>query len=325
MSNHHAPWRVDKSLFNGDISPQIYDKRFLDAFQKHSKNLRLVFSTCDLKFLKKNFSNLLDYQNSTSQIPYAVGVYAPIGAEVDVQNNLDQIKKEYSLTKIIFFVFTSFKLNQILQAKSDEESKWDYKINFIRNARYNLISDMWTYLNMDKLEFCINTSSIYVIDFDNFFIDDLNSAIKKEFGSKKLIFSWNSLQSPNKKFPSTLSAFSPNSGFNHAYKSIKAGFSAFSPNSMSRFFLKLYQFYSIGDPMSLIFVRLFTFYFSDQVALLLVLNDIKANYPVKYSRDIGWIDIATSRVINLNREDAGYMWYPKGKTLSPKYQLDELK
>ncbi len=316
MTNHHAPWRVNKEFFNGDIAPLIYDFRPLDPLREHSKRLRLVLSTCDLKFLEKNFSNLLSYQNSPSQIPYATGVYASCGTEAEIQKNLDLIKKKYSLTKIIFFVFTSAKLHKILQEKSDEESKWDYKINFIRNARYNLISDIWTYFKMDKEELSIDISSIYVIDFDNFFIGDLNHVIKNEFGPKKLVFSWNSSQSPNKDFPNTLSAYSSKGGFNHAYKAVKAGFSAFSPNSMSRVFLKLYKFYSIGDDMSLIFLRLFTFYFSDQVAMLLALNDIKSNYPLEYARDIGWIDIDSSNIINLKKEAAEYMWYPKGKSLS---------
>ena len=62
-------------------------------------------------------------------------------------------------------------------------------------------------------------------------------------------------------------------------------------------------------------MRLFSFYFSDQVGILLALLDIKNSLPQMYKDDIAWIDIATSNIINLSKQKAEYMWYPKGKTL----------
>ena len=67
--------------------------------------------------------------------------------------------------------------------------------------------------------------------------------------------------------------------------------------------------------MSLIFMRLFTFYFSDQVALLYVLLDFKSHYPVEYKDIIAWIDIKKSSLVNLDSSIAKYLWYPKGQSV----------
>ncbi len=320
MIDHDAPWRFDREFCNGDISPQIYDASCLKPLQQRKSSARFVLSTCDFDFLQKNFENLLAYQKSASEIYYAVGVYCVVGHEDKLQSTLAEINQKYSLTKILFFLFTCPKLNQILQQKTDKESAWDYKINFIRNARYNLLPQIWSILKIDHLELSLIDSSAYIVDFDNFFLGDINHIIKLKYGSQKMVFSWNSLQSPNKNFPSKLSGYSPTAGFNHAYKVVKAGFTAFSPNSFSRLFLRLYSFYTIGDSQSLIFMRLFTFYFSDQVGILLALLDLRYSFSDKYKEYIAWIDIATSDIINLSRNQAKYMWYPKGRTFTLKEQ-----
>lgn len=313
--NHHAPWRTNPKLFNGDISPQIYDKSVFSVLKQYKSNVRFILSTCDFRFLEKNFQNLITYQKSNSSIYFLAGIYAARGSEANLQSALEKIKQSHSLSKIIFFVYTSPKLHQILQQKTDKESIWDYKINFIRNARYNLLLNIWKYLDLASHEISLKDSSAYIIDFDNVVIDDINHIIKCEYGTKNIVFSWNSLQSPNKNFPDTLSGLSPKGGINHSYKIIKAGFTAFSPCSLTRRFLRAYQFYTIGDNTSGIFLRLFTFYFSDQVGILLALQDLRSSNPQQYKNNIDWIDIATSDIINLQKSEARYMWYPKGQMI----------
>ena len=65
-------------------------------------------------------------------------------------------------------------------------------------------------------------------------------------------------------------------------------------------------------------MRLFTFYFSDQVAIILALSEIKALNNSIYQNQISWIDIKTSQIINLNASLARFMWYPKGQNNSQK-------
>ena len=315
VDNHHAPWRTNPKFFNGDISPQIYDTSVLSALKQYKSNIRFILSTCDFRFLEKNFQNLITYQKSNSSIYFLAGIYVAPGSEANLQSALEKIKQSHSLSKIIFFVYTSPKLHQILQQKTDKESIWDYKINFIRNARYNLLLDIWKYLDLASHEILLKDSSAYIIDFDNVVIDDINHIIKREYGTKNIVFSWNSLQSPNKNFPDTLSGVSPEGRINHSYKIIKAGFTAFSPCSLTRHFLQSYRFYTIGDNTSGIFLRLFTFYFSDQVGILLALQDLRSSNPQQYKNNIDWIDIATSDIINSQKSEARYMWYPKGQMI----------
>ena len=59
-------------------------------------------------------------------------------------------------------------------------------------------------------------------------------------------------------------------------------------------------------------MRLFTFYFSDQVGILLSLLEIKAMSELEYYNDISWIDINTSPIINIDESLSPKMWYPKG-------------
>ena len=272
QKDHHAPWRLDKSKAGGSICPVIYDdSAFSTCKSVYGKNLRLILSTCDFDFLEKYIDRLSAYQSADINISHAVGVFSSVENSENLQAKLNQIKQNLKLDKIIFFVFNSPKLDWVLDKQSDQESQWDYRINFIRNARYNLIPGVWDIFGLSRVNHTINHSSIYVVDYDNVFKGDINAAIKKMYGNKKMVFSWNSSQSPNPNFPETLSGFQPRvDGYkvNHPYKVIKAGFTVFAPCPESRRFLGLYQFYSVGDSLSLIFMRLFTFYFSDQSSFM---------------------------------------------------------
>ena len=319
-TSHHAPWRAKLSEARGDISPNIYNpNQILPLKGIFGDKLRLILATCDYNFLEQYIERLSDYESCSCQIPYFVGVYSPIGQEYDLEKRLEEIKKVNNLQKVHFFIFTSSKLDWVLNQQDSEETRWDYKINFIRNARYNLVSSIWNLLSLSNEEHTINDSSIYVIDFDNKFKADINSIIKKKYGTKKILFSWNSSQSPNKNFPENLSGchvkHDGRIATNHSYKIVKAGFTVFSPNMLSRNFLWLFKMYSIGDSASLIFIRLFTFYFSDQVAILLSLLDLKSIMPRNYTTDVAWLDINTSKVVNLDDGSAKFMWYPKGVKL----------
>lgn len=325
-TSHHAQWRSQLNEARGNICPCIYNpSEFLSLKNVFGINLRMILATCDYDFLAKYVDRLSDYESCLCQIPYFVGVYSPIGQEQGLEQMLEKIKTTNKLTKVHFFVFTSSKLDWVLNKQDSEEIRWDYKINFIRNARYNLVSNIWSLLGLSNAEHAIANSSIYVIDFDNKFKNDINSVVKKKFGAKKILFSWNSAQSPDKNFPSSLSGFHINQdgsfSTNHPYKIVKAGFTVFAPNKLSRTFLWLFKLYSVGDDISLIFIRLFTFYFSDQVAILLSLLDIKSKISKDYFDDIEWLDISSSNIVNLKDDVAQFMWYPKGVGISKKSNL----
>ena len=139
-------------------------------------------------FLEKYIDRLSAYQSADINISHAVGVFSSVENSENLQTQLNQIKKKLKLDKIIFFVFNSPKLDWVLSKQSDQESQWDYRINFIRNARYNLILAIWQIFGLSGANCTINHSSIYVVDFDNVFKGDINAAIKKMYGIKKCFF-----------------------------------------------------------------------------------------------------------------------------------------
>ena len=99
----------------------------------------------------------------------------------------------------------------------------------------------------------------------------------------------------------------------HPYKVIKAGFTAISPSLLGSTFLFLIEFYTIGDKSSVFFMRLFSFYFCDQIAMLLAVRDIYLDDQLK--QKISWIDIHASNIVSTNPSRAEYMLYPKSGAL----------
>ena len=127
------------------MTPCIFKKDVVRAICNTfpDKNLRLVLSVCDYKFLQKYIDRLVSYEKAPIFIPMIVGVYASLPNAEQTMKQLIDIKVKYSLKKVHFFVFYCEKLEWILSRQQDAEIMWDYKINYIRNARYNLVSSLW--------------------------------------------------------------------------------------------------------------------------------------------------------------------------------------
>ena len=268
-------WRQDIKHARGSLKPVIYFDDYILQLRKNPS--RFLLATCDLAFFEKYSENILLYETSNCMIPYLVGIYSDESSGSATFDCLRNFKKDNKLSKFYPFVFGSTSLDWVLSQQDGEEIKWDYKINYIRNSRYNLLSSIWKLVNIGNINSTISEISTYIIDFDNLIKSDINHAIKRQYGDKKLLVSWNSAQSPNPDFPDTLSAVLESDGvikLNHPYKVLKAGFTVLSPSPFVSKFLYLYECYSIGDAVSLFFLRLFTFYFSDQVAILLALRDL---------------------------------------------------
>ena len=63
-------------------------------------------------------------------------------------------------------------------------------------------------------------------------------------------------------------------------------------------------------------MRLASFYYGDQISLLLALQDLRAFRTNEYKNDIGWIDVHHSSLINLSLDLNPLVYYPKGKGIS---------
>ena len=99
-------------------------------------------------------------------------------------------------------------------------------------------------------------------------------------------------------------------------RTVKAGFSCFSPSKLSFLFLNLYRDISIGSnnfEVEPIYMRLFTYYYGDQVSIIFTLNELKNLFHAQYNNDIGWIDIYHSHIVNLSSSKNPLIYLPKGK------------
>jgi hypothetical protein len=314
-----AAWRQETEKARGTLKPELLEPKLWQQL-KNRKIRHFVVATCNFEYLLEHEHCLRAYEESPATIPLLCGVYCLPGKQSELRAKLNVVSSKLQLKKVILFIFQSTGLAWIQKNQSDPEIRWDYLINYIRCARYTLIRSIWDAIGLQGLELSLHQSSTYVIDLDNIVKADFDAVIKSLYGLKKMIFSWNSGQSPSMDFPATLSGLVVEKSkdgnlswsTNHPYKIIKAGFTALAPSSVSNIYLNLLELYSIGDDKSVYFIRLFTFYFSDQMAMLLALGDLKQAMPYRFCSDLQWIDIKYSKIVNLDAHKAGYIWYPKG-------------
>jgi hypothetical protein len=315
-SKHHAPWRIEFSRIRGSLSPRIYESKALDSMKIHSPQ-RLIISACDYEFFEKNFHYIINYERSSCQIIYALGVFSSKEESRLTAQKLYKFRDKYNLQKFLPFVFGNPSLEWILSQQKDAEIQWDYKINYIRSSRYNLVKPVWKSLGISMRTDCsIRESSTYIIDFDSEIRADVNQIIKRKYPDLSLILSWDSKISPCPDFTKTLSSCAFNGTsieINQPYKIVKAGFTAIAPSTAGNLFLTLFAAYSIGDDNTFFYMRLFSFYFSDQVAIFLAIREIYLNE--KYRQQVAWLDMSMSDIVNLDSALAKYIWCPKGKNV----------
>ena len=242
------------------------------------------------------------------------------------EKELSDLAASLNFRKIHFFSFYSKVLANTVDLLNGDDSKWDYIINYVRSARFNLIMSIWKSLGFLKYEKTIKDYATYIIDLDFYTKGEFDLDIISEYGSKKFLLAWNKLKSVNKDYPQTLSGSSwirndeipKNTKFIHfpSARTVKAGFSCFSPSKISFLFLNLYRDISIGSnnfELEPIYMRLFTYYYGDQISIIFTLNELKNLFHAQYIKDIGWIDIYQSRIVNLSSDTNPLIYLPKGR------------
>ncbi len=302
------------------MDPHIVDKSIFKKFRDLGI-FSFILTTCDFNYLINNIEYLISYEASESTLFIVCGVYS-LPNEIDnMRILLNNIISERNLVKTKFFLFTSDMLAWV-NSHQEDEAKYDYLINYIRCARYNLVRTIWQQLGLRKIESTIKDISTYVVDFDLIYKGGFDSVIRSNFQNKKIVLSWNSDQAVRKDFTRTLSGLnvmplskennSLDIQFSHTYTTIKAGFSVFSPSQISNLYLILFANYSIGDEKMSLYMRAFTFYYSDQLSLFLALNDLKNSSNISIHKSMDWIDIFSSKIININDDIESLIYCPKG-------------
>ncbi len=302
---------------NYQISPEFIN--FPNTFPEGCEKNRFILATCDYCYLKKNIDYLTDYEKSNSKLPYFCGIFFDNNHIRFSDDKLDELKNKYNLRKVILFGFSSRDLVTWLENQDYcEETIKYYQINFIRSARYILLSKIWKLTNCWAQGSLIKDNAAYVMDFDTIVFADFDTEIKRVYGNHPMLLSWDSMSSsiPD-KFKISLSGTTLKSpdriklAFPH--KVIKAGFSCFAPCELTQLFLWLFKYYSIeentNEPLDR---RLFSFYYGDQLSLLFAYNDLKNLIDEKFFKSIDWIDLSTSSIANLKKEGNPLLFIPKG-------------
>ena len=139
-----------------------------------------------LQVFENYCQNLIDYERSSCELIYVLGVAPGKKESKHIENYINLSHNEnYS------FVYGNTNLEWILSQQNSTEIEWDYKINYIRSSRYNLVKKVWKSLGIRLKDKCsLREESTYILDFDNVIKSDINHIIKKEYPNQSLILSW---------------------------------------------------------------------------------------------------------------------------------------
>ena len=299
------------------FKPTIMDLQKIKDYCNLNQN-RLIVSACDIDYFERNIDSLVRYQRSGCVIPYVVFVLCDDPSSEDIlRARIKSLKNKYNINMPLVELFSCEGISR-LKLELDRDSYHEYQINYIRCARFVLVSEVWNAMRFNEDEYTLSEKSAYIIDYDNYILADFNGEVKKAYGGKKAFFCWKGEGAARDDFPESLSCFlldKNNQYFlNLPHKCIKAGFTALSPCSYSRLFLSLFNSYAIGAEIdrSLTNHRLFSFYYGDQLSMLTALREIRENLRAVYEKSTGWINCSTSAIINLSQKPGVMIWYPKG-------------
>ena len=297
------------------LEPIIFDKGIVKDFCLKNIN-RLLISACDIDYLRQNIECLFSYKKSNALIPYIVFVLCGnSNQEAELRSEIKKISDKVDSKKILLTLFSCDAMAQI-QRGLCATSYNEYKVNYIRCARFCLVQKIWEIIEVSGFEKTIIQASTYIMDFDNIVNEDFNSKVKSLHGNMRAVFCWDKDFSPRQDFTNSLSSFlvkGDNSfHFELSHKVLKAGFVALAPSFLSRLFLALFNVYSLSPEGSLTNHRLFSFYYGDQLSIFNSLREIRDNIPILYKKYIGWIDCTNSELVNLNQSKNASIWMPKG-------------
>ena len=312
-----SPWKVIGKT-PGSFTPKILSPRTVEKYCVQNKS-RFIISACDIDYFESRIESLISYEHSNCSIPYLIFVFCEDPAEeASLRLRISKIREAFNIRKSLVELFACDGIQQ-LKNKVDNVFYKEYLINYIRCSRFALVGNVWKIMGTSNIEQTISRECCYIIDYDNYILDDFNRDFKKIYGEKNAVFCWDSEASARADFPEKLSTlyrksqkYSINFSLSHA--SIKAGFTSLSPSYYSRLFLTLFNAYSIGSKIDDSFTnhRIFSFYYGDQLSMLTVLREIREIPEIEYKKVTGWIDISSSTLVSLSKDAGAMMWCPKG-------------
>ena len=205
----------------------------------------------------------------------------------------------------------------------------DLIINYIKSARFALVPKLWQLTECQNLKMSIGESEfiVYVMDYDFIANDNFDLAIRSKYYGSYCLLSCD-ISGDSQKFEQTLSKSSiertdPNSNiFNLdlslSHKVIKAGFSCFSPSPISNYIFYFFNCYAFqfGARTTESPERfLFSHYYGDQLSLIAAVRELRYTFEKNYFKDIAWINLKKSNIVNLDSSKKTPLYLPKGNPL----------
>ena len=252
-----------------------------------------------------------------------LGIYIYSNVDkVDFEKYIESREKELMSKGIYFVTIVQPLLENYLQ-KISSDFAHSLRVNYLRCARFLFAPNVCKKLKDMGYDF--GDKYVYILDADHIVIKDLSSEIDKIILERKpsVILAWNSGFYNRSTYISKMSGSEfrnvENQGIEYfhgkPYICIKAGFFAFIPfNNESQLFLRMVTEYSLGGP-GLIKMRMFNFYYGDQLALHLAADDLYKYFSREtIDRIIHFIDLFKSNLCNLSLKDKPCIYMPKGST-----------
>jgi len=232
-------------------------------------------------------------------------------------------REEELREKGIYFITVSQPLLENYLQKLSLDFAHSLRVNYLRCARFLFAPNVCEKLKNLGYEFV--GKYVYILDADHIVIRDLSAELDTIAINRKppVLLGWNSGFYNRSSYLSKLSGSEFRNLENREieyfhgkpYICMKAGFFAFIPfNNESQLFLRMVTEYSLGGP-GLIKMRMFNFYYGDQLALHLAADDLYKYFSREtINRIIHFVDLFKSNLCNLSLSGKPCIYMPKGST-----------
>ncbi|QNI69444.1 hypothetical protein CyaNS01_00283 [Cyanobium sp. NS01] len=298
-------WRRTPKDVQGTIAPKLCYK---PAPLHELAGNDLIICAADRRFLERNLPRYLDSITDCS-IATAIFLFSP-ESEIPTIDYLEELNQEARSKRVFIYCCTQPRLSRILSSLTPQ-SRREYSINYIKSLRY-----FYALSALSSFRERRNQTDRYVItaDLDIAVKSDFGASLRKSYPNSEIIATFNSMGKITRAdFPSTLSctadlsSIKPHThanrlGLDIPFHVIKGGL-ALRHTLTGEDLLRRIVLYMHGKKSDPVFTRLFTYYYGDQVAVYLALNDLIRHlktHNIQVDKLIGWLDYSSSKIASLD-------------------------
>jgi hypothetical protein len=310
-------WRRIPADVQGAIVPEIF---FQPCELSGLVEGDLMICAADRPFLNKYLGIYTEHLVKGVTPNTAVYLFCPNPSDDDIAF-LQSLNESMLPKGVAVFGCTQSRIARIL-SNLPRQGQFEYMINYIKSLRYYFALQAIVPLLGDKT---VSDSFVVCSDLDIQIRKGISGHLREVAGKAPLIATFNSHKKPfRQSFSRNLCCtFEVKKPLDDETKTlldipfhiIKGGIAA-RPSRVSQSLLQRIVFYLHGSDRDPMFARLFTYYYGDQVAVYLAINDLSRYFEstgMQPNAYIAWLDYATSPVANLDSTVDSCVYVMKGK------------